>query len=105
MVYVPEILHARLADNAIDRTKLMRLIMTLKEDESKEEDEKALEGIRVALKEAFYEFQSLGKENSEIKLVLQLLSSLKEDKKKKRAPSLPTRRLNSHIKLKSHASL
>lgn len=97
MVYVKEILQARLADNVVDRKRLLDLIEGLRGDLGASEDLAAREGIQAALKDLYYEYGSLGQENAEIRLALKLICGGQSKKgKKKRASSLATGRLSSN---------
>lgn len=105
MIYVPEILQARFDDNRVEAKAFREYLVELDIRIKGETDLKAKEGMQRVRTDIYFEYESLSKENDEIRTTLKLIKELEIVKKKKRAPSLPTRRLNSHIKFKSHASL
>ncbi len=107
MIFVNEILSARLEDNQLEAKQLREDLSNLELDLIKEEDLTARTGIEALKRDVYFEYESLNKENVEIKAVLKMIQKeeTSKNKQKKRAPRLATRRLNSLRYEKSHASL
>ncbi len=99
MIYVPEILNARLQDNIIDAKKMRTFMQELNERFTAETDLTVKDGINAVIIETLFEYESLTRESREIRKVLSMIEKeFSKKDKKKRAPSLQTARLNPLVK-------
>lgn len=81
MIYVPEILQARYDDNLVQKKEYRDYLQALDVRLKEEKDARVKEGMERERIDIYYEYQSLGRENDEIRVTLKLI----KNQKKKRA--------------------
>lgn len=94
MIYVPEVLKARLEDNMLQLKYYRVRLVSLENQILNEPDSKARQGMLNEQNDIYYEYESLSKENEEIKVVLRLIENYDNRQKRKEPPCLSAKRLS-----------